>query len=56
MAGTAVPKMIMRREIGVKRRRSRPRTRWKRVVEEDLRRIRVNGWRIKSKDRNKWEI
>ena len=54
MAEARIPSMIMKREIGGKRRRGRPRIRWKKDVEEDLRRIRVDGWRIKAKDRNKW--
>ena len=54
IAKARIPSMIMKREIGGKGRRDRPRIRWKKNVEEELRRIRVDGWRIKAKDRNKW--
>jgi hypothetical protein len=32
----------------------RPRLRWMDQVEEDLKRIKVTGWRVKAEDRQEW--
>jgi hypothetical protein len=32
----------------------RPRLRWMRQVEEDLKRMRITGWRERAEDREEW--
>ena len=34
----------------------RPRLRWMDQVEEDLRRMKIDGWRVKIEDRQVWNI
>ena len=49
-----LPKMVMRRTIGGRRRRGRPRSRWWREIRRDLERARINGWGDKAANRGEW--
>ena len=38
-----------------RRKQGRPRNRWKDEVENDLRKLKVRGWREAAKDRERWK-
>lgn len=55
MSEERVPRMIITRTIGGKKRQGRPRTRWKTDVERDLRQLKIINWKQKAKDREQWK-
>ena len=46
-----MPKRVMREKICTKRRKGRPKVRWLDDVQEDLRAMRMQGWRRRAQDR-----
>jgi hypothetical protein len=54
MNGTRIVKKMFEEKLGGRRGRGRPRLRWKNVVEDDLRNMRIKRWRIKALDRVEW--
>jgi hypothetical protein len=54
MEGSRMPKRVMREKIYTRRKRGRPNVRWLDDVEEDLREMRIEGWRRKAQDRDQW--
>ncbi|KAJ8914619.1 hypothetical protein NQ315_015356 [Exocentrus adspersus] len=54
MTNVRIPKLLMERTIGGKRRRGRPKARWKAEVEKDLQQLQIREWKEKAKDRTKW--
>ncbi|KAJ8918173.1 hypothetical protein NQ315_014039 [Exocentrus adspersus] len=54
MNNVRIPKLLMERTIGGKRRRGRPKARWKAEVEKDLQQQPIRKWKKKAKDRMKW--
>jgi hypothetical protein len=53
MQDTAIPKK-MYGKLYVTRRRGRPKTRWLDDVSTDLRKMGINGWRGRARDRDVW--
>jgi hypothetical protein len=53
MQDTAIPKK-MYRKLYATRRRERPKTRWLDDVSTDLRKMGINEWRDRSRDREAW--
>jgi ABC-type proline/glycine betaine transport system ATPase subunit len=49
-----MPKRVLNEEIYGLKKRGRPRKRWTTEAEEDLRRISIQGWRVKNQDQQKW--
>jgi hypothetical protein len=49
-----MPKKILNEEIYGRKKRGRPRKRWITDVEEDLRRMSIRGWGVKTQDRQDW--
>jgi hypothetical protein len=54
MVDTRMPKRVMREKIYTRRKRGRPEARWLNDVQEDLRKIGIEGWRRKAQDRDQW--
>jgi hypothetical protein len=42
--------------VTTKRRKGRPRMRWLEEVENDLKRMKVKGWKEKMKNREQWRL
>ncbi|XP_018576050.1 uncharacterized protein LOC108914683 [Anoplophora glabripennis] len=55
MHSERVPARIINCKIGNTRRQGRPRVRWKKEVEDDMRQMGVQGWREKALDRQEWK-
>jgi len=53
MKDTAIPKK-MYRKLYVTRRRGRPKMRWQDDVYTDLRKMGINEWRDRARDREAW--
>jgi hypothetical protein len=51
---TAIPKKILYGKLYATRRRGRPKTRWLDDVSSDLRKMGINEWRDREKDREVW--
>jgi hypothetical protein len=45
MEGNAVPKRMLKGRLYSKRRKGKPRLRWPEEVENDLKRMKVKGWK-----------
>jgi hypothetical protein len=51
MEDNAMPKGMLKRGLYSKRRKRRPRMRWLEEVENDLKRMKVTGWKEKMRNR-----
>ena len=49
-----MPKRVMKEKIYTKRKRGRPKVRRLNDVQEDLRKMGIEGWRRKAQDRDQW--
>jgi hypothetical protein len=54
MQDTAIPKKMFFGKLSATRRRGRPKTRWLDDVSTDLRKMGINEWRGRAKDRDVW--
>jgi hypothetical protein len=54
MQDTAIPKKMLHRNLYATRRRGRTKTRWLDDVSTDLRRMGINEWRYRARDREAW--
>ena len=54
MEDSRMPKRVMREKIYTRRKIGRPKVRWLDDVQEDLREMRIEGWRRKAQDRDQW--
>ncbi|KAJ8946766.1 hypothetical protein NQ318_018975 [Aromia moschata] len=48
MKNHRIPKMVLIHEVGGGKRRGRPRQRWKKAVEDDIRKLNIGNWKEKS--------
>lgn len=49
-----LPKKLLMCSIGGRKRRGRPRNRWRKQVEEDIRKMSITDWKRKAADKKKW--
>jgi hypothetical protein len=54
MKDSRMPKRVMREKFYIRRKRGRPKVRWLDDVQEDLRKMGIEGWRRKAQDRDQW--
>jgi hypothetical protein len=54
MQDTAIPKKMLYGRLYATRRRERPKTRWLDDVSTDLRKMEINEWRYRARDREVW--
>jgi hypothetical protein len=54
MQDTAIPKKMLYGKLYATRRRGRPKTRWLGDVSTDLRKMGMNEWRDRARDREVW--
>jgi hypothetical protein len=54
MQDTAIPKKMLYGKLYAARRRGRPKTRWLDDVSTDLRKMGINEWRDRARDREAW--
>jgi hypothetical protein len=54
MQDTAIPKKMLYRKLYATRRTGRPKTRWLDNVSTDLRKMGINKWRDRARDREAW--
>jgi hypothetical protein len=54
MEDSRMPKRVMREKIYARRKRGRPKVRWLDYIQEDLREVRIEGWRKKAQDTDQW--
>jgi hypothetical protein len=54
MQDTAIPRKMWYGKLYANRRRGRPKTRWLDDVSTDLRRMGINEWRDRARDREVW--
>jgi hypothetical protein len=54
MEDRRMPKRVMTDKICTRRTGGRPKVRWLDDVHEDLREMRIEGWRRKAQDRDQW--
>jgi len=56
MHDTAIPKKMLYRKLCATRRRGRPKMRWLDDVSTDLRKMGINEWRDRERDREAWRL
>jgi hypothetical protein len=56
MQDTAIPKKMLYGKLYATRRRERPNTKWLDVVSMDLRKMGINEWRGRARDREVWRF
>lgn len=49
-----LPRKILERSLGARKRRGRPRARWQEEVKKDMREAGITDWREKTKDKKGW--
>jgi hypothetical protein len=54
MEDNAMPKTMLKGRLYTKRRKGRPRMRWLDDVENDLKKMKVKGWKKKMRNREQW--
>jgi len=54
MQDTAIPKMMLYGKLYATRRRGRPKIRWLDDVSTDVRKMGINEWRDRARDRETW--
>jgi hypothetical protein len=54
MENSRMPKRVTREKIYTRRKRGRPKVRGLDDVQEDLREMRIEGWRRKAQNRDQW--
>ena len=54
MQDTAIPKKMLHGKLYATRRRGRPKMRWLDDVSTDLRKMGINDWRDRARDRQAW--
>jgi hypothetical protein len=54
MQETAIPKKMLYGKLFTTRRRGRPKTRWLDDMSTDLRKMGINEWRVRARDREVW--
>ena len=54
MENEIIPKRLIHNDTIGARKRVRPRRRWLQDVEQDMRRMRIRGWKGKVQDRDEW--
>jgi hypothetical protein len=54
MEDSRMPKRVMGEKIYTRRKRGRAQVRWLDDVQEDLRDMRIEGWRREAQDRDQW--
>jgi hypothetical protein len=54
MQDTAIPKKMLYGKLYATRRRGRPKMRWLDDVSTDLRKMGINEWRRRARDRDVW--
>jgi hypothetical protein len=54
MQDTAIPKKMLYGKMYATRRRGRPKMRWLNDVSTDLRKMGINKWRDRARDRESW--
>jgi GTP1/Obg family GTP-binding protein len=56
MEDNAMPKRVLKGRLYSKRRKGRPRMRCLEEVENDLKRMKVTGWKEKMRNREQWKL
>jgi hypothetical protein len=56
MEDNAMLKRMLKGRLCPKRRNGRPRMRWLEEVENDLKRMKVKGWKEKMRNREQWRL
>jgi hypothetical protein len=56
MGDNTVLKRMLKRRLYSERRTGRPRLRWLDDVESDLKKMKVNGWKEKMRNREQWSL
>jgi hypothetical protein len=56
MEDNAMPKRMLQGRLYSKRRKGRPRMRWREEVENDLKKMKVTGWKEMMRDREPWRL
>jgi hypothetical protein len=56
MEDKAMPKRMLKGKLYSKRRKGRRRMRWLVEVENDLKRMKVKGWKDKMRNREQWKL
>jgi hypothetical protein len=56
MEDDAMSKRMLKGRLYSKRRKERPRMRWLEEVENDLKRMKVRGWKKKMRNREQWRL
>jgi hypothetical protein len=56
MEDKAVPKRMLKGRLYSRRRKGRPRMSWLDDVKSDLKKMKVNGWKGKMRNREQWRL